>query len=231
MNAMSEPSGQPVELTADPLPMARRKPRRPQVGLSTLVLLIAVCGVGMTVVVNRRQIRALESSLPAIQQLARALKIDDPGQIAVVKLDPLWMNDDRWDVYLPAGEYRICMATQGIDVKGLGVLKKSAPIKAGRHRLELEFHRDGDLWKFQVISAELELLSLEETKEWGASGQSSGGGDVYSTSTQLPTDEPLVLYRRRNGVRVSPMQVMTPRGPSEGILLWIERVAPSDSIP
>jgi hypothetical protein len=228
---MSEPSGQPIEPTSDPSPVEQRNLRRPQIGLRTMVLLIAVIGVGMTVVVNRRQIQALESSLPAIRQLARALKIDDASQIAIVKLDQLWMNSDRWDVYLPAGEYRICLATQEIDDKGLGALKKSAPIKAGRHRLGLEFQRDGDLWRFQVTADGSELLGTDETKEWGATGHSSGGGDVYSTSTQLPADTPLVLYRRRNGVRVSPTRTVTPKGPIEGILLWIEKVDQSNSIP
>ena len=56
------------------------------------------------------------------------LAADDPGRMAVVGLTDLWMDENRWDVYLPPGDYRLCVATRGIPGQGLAPARASAPI-------------------------------------------------------------------------------------------------------
>jgi hypothetical protein len=221
---MSDISSQPIETGASPAGIEHRGPKRWQLGLRTLVLLMAVIAVWMTVVANRRRNTVLETRIRTMRPLAHELKIDDLSQIAVVKLDELWMDDERWDLFLPTGEYRVCVATREVGKQGLVASRKSAPIKAGKHRLALEFRREFDRWPIRVTSDGSELLAFEETKDWGASGSSSGAGD-YSQSTQLPADQPLVLYRRRYMVKlVGQASSVEPTGPAEGLLMWIEPV-------
>jgi hypothetical protein len=199
--------------------------KRWQVGLRTLFLLMAAIAVWMTVIINRRQNTYLEARIRAMRPLAHELLVDDASKIAVVRMDELWMDDNRWDLHLPPGSYRLCLATRKVDDKGLPDAVKTVPIPSGRHRLALEQRQDGDLWHIRVLLDGAELLAVEETKDW-ASSSSTGGGD-YSLSQQLPPDRPAVLFRRRYMQTDAQGRSQTPTVPSEGLILWIEPAAGS----
>ena len=186
----------------------------------------AVIAVWMTVLINREKNKALEAQIATMRPLARELVIDDPNQIAVVKREELWFDDNRWDLHLPAGQYRLCVATREIDQTGFAPVVKSKRIEAGRHGLELKQQQTGTGWQVNVIQDGANRLSLEEPKEWDPKSGWSGGGQ-YSLSTQLPADQPVVLLRRRfmRPVGTSKTQTAPPRVPCEGILLWIEPVS------
>lgn len=197
--------------------------RRPwQFGLRTVFLITAAIAVWTAVFVNRRESAMLESRIAAIQPLARELAVDDPTQIAVVKLDELWHDENRWDVHLPAGDYRVCIATRGVDEKGLAPTTKTAPIAAGRHRLALDQMQGGDARRIVVASDGAKLLEAVEPKEWDFGRGSIGGGE-YGASAQSPADRPVVLFRRRFLRMEANGQASTPLGPADGLLLWIER--------
>jgi hypothetical protein len=212
------------EDTLAPVEAPRRRSGRWQVGLRTLFLLMAVVAAWLAVVINRRQSTYLESRIGVMQPIARELIVDDPGRIAVVMLDDLWMDENRWDLHLPPGNYRLCVATRGIVEQGLAPVVRSAPIAPGRHRIGMVLRRKGENWQIPVTSDGAELLTVEETKDWARS--SSRGGGLYETSTQFAADQPTILYHRRylldgpTGIGSS-----MPDGPTEGLLIWIEPVA------
>jgi hypothetical protein len=115
------------------------------------------------------------------------------------------------------------LATRGIDNRGLARAVKRQPLKGGRHRLALEQRQDKRIRRITVAWDETELPTFDEAKERN-SGRGSSGGAQYGVSEQLAADEPAVLFRRRFTHEVSKGQSRTPTGPSEGILLWIEKV-------
>jgi hypothetical protein len=198
-----------------------------QVTLRSLILMMAVIAVWMAVYINKNEIQRLENRN---QPLVHELEIVDANKFAVVKLDSLWMNDHRWDVYLPPGEYRVCMASREVGYPGLCAPRKTATIQAGRHRLALDFQRERDRWPIRLTSDGSELIAFDEVKEWGASG-SSADHQYGQRSKQEPLDQPLVLYRRQY------LDQNNQGGPpetwksGEGLLLWIERVGPSNPKP
>lgn len=194
-----------------------------QVGLSTLFLLMAAIAVGITHFINVRQSEELRARIATARPLAHELSIDDPNQMAVVMEDPEWIDDDRWEVYLPAGRYRLCVATREIDDRGLAPVVKSAPIGAGKHRIGIKLLEEGSIWRVAAKWDETGLLEREEPKDWNLNRSWSGGGE-YPLSTQLPTTGPLVLERRRFSRQVGKTgSFTTPGVPCEGVLLWIER--------
>jgi hypothetical protein len=222
---MPEPSSQIDEPQAKPDEVIAPRPGRWQVGLRTLVLLMAVIAVGMTVFVNRREIDRLERRNRPMRPLVRELKVDNPAKIAVVKLEELWMDDNRWDLSLPPGDYRICVATRDVPDSGLAPVTKSAMIQGGRHRLSLAFRREPERCPIVVRVDGAEILAFDETKEWGSSGSSTDWND-FATSTQVEPNRPLILFRRqyRNGnVQISRL-VNVQLLPPEGLLFWIEPV-------
>jgi hypothetical protein len=220
---MTNLSDQPAESGTTTASVVGRGPRRWQVGLRALLLLLAVIAVWMTAFVNRRQSERLETRIRVMRPLVRELKIDDTSKVAVVKLEEVFVEDNRWDVYLPSGEYRICVATREISRQGLVASKKSATIKAGKHRLGLELRKIEGRKRIMVTSDGSELLTFEENWDWGFLGNYSGGGE-FAVSTQQPRDEPLVLFRRIYMVPNGPTRWVTPKNPADGLLIWIEPV-------
>ena len=162
---------------------ARPSRRRWQIGLRTFFLLMAAIAVWMSYFINRRDIASLkerlETTVPLAHQLilearietmaplAHELIVDDPTQIAVVKLKEHRFDDNRWEIYLPDGTYRLCLATRGITYAGLTPERKSVPITAGRHQLALEQQFDQEVWHITALWDHAKLIGIEETKDWG----------------------------------------------------------------
>ncbi len=204
--------------------------RRWQVGLRALILLMAVVATWLTVHVNRRESARLDARIQVMKPLIRELMITDPSQFAAVKLDSLWIDDNRWDLYLPSGEYRLCLGTRLISSKGLTTQAiKTATIKGGKHRLELKAPRNARQRLIQVSSDGANLITFEEAKDWAVSGSYSGD-TPFVFSAQQPTDQPLILLRRVYMAPSGPTRWLTPTEPSDGILLWIERVVDPEPI-
>jgi hypothetical protein len=200
---------------------AEPRVRKPwQFGLATVFLLIAGIAVWMTYFINRRYNASLDSRISTMIRLAPELVIDDARKIAVVKLDEYLDNDNRWDIYLPAGHYRLCIATREILDSGLAPARKSRPFKGGMHQLAFEMEKDKDVWRIGVKLDGTALLEVAEPKDWDTG--SSSTPVQFSSSEQVPADRPVVLFRRRFMSRDPNGAVVTTDEPSAGVLLWIE---------
>jgi hypothetical protein len=189
--------------------------------MRSVVLAIALIGVWLGVFINRRENARLESRLKTMLPLVRELVIEDPAKIAVVKLEEMWYDENHWDIWLPPGSYRVCVATRAIDDMGFPADFRTAMIAAGRHRVALEAQREKEQWRVVVTADRNELLAVEEPKEWDP-GNGSSGGSAFAECMHLDPSKPLVLFRRRFS-RGANGSYSTPSGPTEGILLWIER--------
>jgi hypothetical protein len=219
-------------MMADPeVPTGIASPRRGrfQLGLRVVFWLVAVIAVWMTFFINRLENTRLTAKIESLRPLARDLSVDDQSQIAVVKLHELWQDHQRWDVYLPPGRYRVCMSTRKVADDGLARPSKSSPIGPGRHRLGLEVDTVGSDTRIHLTLEGVRLFTVEEASHWGGTGWSSDG--EISRSEQRPADQPLVLVRRRNSYTAPNTPMYMVAGPTNGILLWIERTAEADHPP
>lgn len=192
-----------------------------QVGTRTLILVVALVAVWFAVWVNRNQIALLETRIRSVSALARELVVEDPAKIAVVKRQETWYDDNQWDLHLPPGSYQLCLATRGIDQDGWPAITKRVPIEAGRHRIALGQRSPDPDWRVVVSVDGEEVIVVEEPTDWDQSFGSTGGGR-HSSSTQVPKQEPLLLFRRRFVQRDSSGRSGTPTGPANGVVLWIE---------
>lgn len=222
---MSDTPHSPTESTPGAAGAGRSARARWQVGIRTLILLTAAFAAWMTFLVNRRHNALLQSRIEAMRSLAHELVVDDARKIAVVKLEELWMDENQWDLHLPAGRYRLCLATHELDREGFPPVATSAPLKAGRHRLVLLQRKENETHRVAVLSDGNPLVTFEEPKAWDPGIGSEGGGQ-FSTSVQLDPGKPVVLFRRRfmqpTGVK-NGSQI--PMGPANGLMIWIEPVA------
>lgn len=194
-----------------------------QIGVRAMILLTAAFAVWFAYFQNRAEIARLGPRIAAMRSLARELVVVDESKVAAVMHGELWMDDHRWEVYLPEGEYRLNLATREIDDKGMVSPLKSVPLPAGRRQLALEQKLEGETWHVTVTLDGKRVLGAEEPKAWDPGAGSSGGGE-FSTSRQFDGDKPIVLFRRRFMRPVAKGQFSTPNGPCEGILMWIEKV-------
>lgn len=206
--------------------VVRGRPRRWQVSLRTLVLLIAAVAVWTTEVVNRRENKRLEGRIEAIRPLVHELRGFDPRRIAVVKLEETWYDENRWDIYLPPGSYRVCLASRQIGQDVLAPVRASSPIGAGRHRIELTQEKGTQGWVIRARCDGRTIVSCQESMDWNPERGSSGGGQFAQVSAQDP-DQPLILFRRVFSLPTASNQFTSPQEPSSGLLLWIEQLPTS----
>jgi hypothetical protein len=195
-----------------------------QIGLRTLFLVMTAAAVWIVYVTNRYATENYEERIAAMRPLARELAVKDVAQVAVVKLEPYWYDENRWAVYLPEGKYRLCLATSEVDESGLAPIVASAPISAGRHELTLEQEPSENGWRVTVDSDGVPALTAEEPKAWYPARGSSGGSE-FDMSKQVDADKPVVLFRRRFSQPGTGLGSSTPKGPTDGIIVWIERTA------
>ena len=103
---------------------------------------------------------------------------------------------------------------------------KSVPLAAGRYVLSMEQRLEQDIRHIVVFCDGKEQLAVKEPKEWDT-GSSSSSGILDAISHQLPADQPAELLRRRFSRPNAQGRSTSLTGPTEGILLWIDRTAGS----
>jgi hypothetical protein len=224
---VSESSGSTDRLETTSCPPSPARRARWQVGLRTMALLLAAIAVWMTYFINRRRNPELEARIAVMRPLAHELVVDDASKIAAVKLEELWFDDNAWDVHLPNRDYRLCVATRGIDENGMPSVLKSVRLKPGRHRLAVAVKKEKSSWRIAVDWDGGNVIDVAEPLDWNPDVGSSGGG-VFSTSTQFDDRSAAVFFRRRF-MRKDDRGSHSADGPTEGVMLWIERAAPSTS--
>jgi hypothetical protein len=213
----SAPIPDPMDASTPPTP---RRRAHWQIGLGTVFLLIAALAVWMTDLANRRQIDHLNAKIETMLPMARELVITDPSQIAVVKRQELWFNENQWSIHLPPGQYRLSLALEDIDGKNLPPHVKTAPIPPGRHLLALEQSFDNGKRQASILLDDTEILRSEVPDTTDHSG-SQGGGN-FTRSEQRPPDKPVILFERRYMRKDKTGSSTTPPGPTDGLMLWIE---------
>ena len=217
---MTEPSNRSDGPAAGPPTADRPIKSRWKIGLRTLLLLICAVATWLGVLMNDERTRALQSRLDVIRSLVRELEVDDPGQIAVVKKLDQWMSEDRWDLYLPPGSFRICMATREVGDDGFPPTMKSAPIRSGRHRLALDQRTGESSWKGVLTCDGSEQLTIEEPRTFPGDGATTT--EEISVSEQFPANRPVVLSRRQFSDLSPGGGSVAPTAPSNGLMVWIE---------
>jgi hypothetical protein len=217
---MAEPSKQLDGLAAEPPPADRPIKCCWQVGMRTLILLICAVAAWLGLMMNRERTRVLQARLDVTRSLVRELEVDDPGQIAVVKKLDQWLDEDCWDLYLPPGFYRICMATRQVGNDGLPPAMKWAPIRPGRHHLALEERTEENSWKGVLICDGSEHLVIEEPKTFP--GDHTSTSEVISVSDQIPANLPVVLSRSQFSNSSAGGGSVAPTAVSDGLMIWIE---------
>ncbi|WP_165075284.1 hypothetical protein [Paludisphaera rhizosphaerae] len=198
--------------------------RRWQVGVRTLILLTAAVAVGLTYALESYRIADLTDKLYPQSPLPRELVVDDPGRIAVVQAQFIY-NSDRWDVYLPPGRrYRLCLATRGIEEGAPPPPPQaSAPLEPGRHVIAMVVPPGGEGWRLGVSCDGMVVASTTEPKEWRSNLGGVGGSQVpMGEQSSSDDDRPVVLFRERFRGRDVHGTPFLPRGPTDGVALWIE---------
>jgi hypothetical protein len=210
------------------------------------MLFTAASAVWMTYLLNRHYNASLVARIPTMRPFARELVVTDETKAAVVKLEELWPDDDHWDVYLPPGQYRLCLATRGIGHNGVAPVVASQPVEPGRHTIGLALRKGKSGWHVEASCDGATLLTADETLKWNPTKCFSEDGD-FAISTMLPASELIILqgglfHDVQPGPASEPIHFMgagplglaggdvlsiNPSGPAEGIRLWIEPKAGS----
>jgi len=217
---MGHESGE-TETRGQPVP--RKRSALLQWNLQTLLLLTAALAVWIGYARYRQQNLQLRRQVESMYQMAAELRITDPKQIAVARLPEMWYDELCWDIHLPDGQYVMYLETRDID----SVVREEAPIRPGRHRIELEQGKDRGRPEFTVFVDDQVAIETAEISFWYPPSGSMGGGN-FDTCTQVSPDRPVILFRRQLAQLQEDGSYSTENAP-DGSKLWIERVSPAGS--
>lgn len=208
---MSEPS------QADSTPSLSR---RPQVSLSTLLLLMAAVAVWFGCWSVHRQNYRLHRNLQGLLSISRELEVDDRSRAAAVAIIPEWLGEAIWEIYLPEGrEYELCLALEQVSDEGLAPPVQRAAIAAGKCTVELKHDTLAEESITSLLVDDSVVIEEARPKNWEPR-RGSRGASVIDRSQQFDPALPLILYRKRFNSHdgTSPQKGV----PTNGILVWIE---------
>jgi hypothetical protein len=211
----------PNATSFEPTPPAER---RWQLSLQTTCLMVLATAAGITVAINHREIPILKSRIESARALVRELDVTNPKAYHAVKLNQLWNDDERWEVYVPDGERRLYLATHEIKGAKTPPPVKSLPLRQGRHQFSLKTTRDAEGWRISVEVDDGSVIEANEPKSWNAGIGTSGGGEI-ANSTEFAPHKPLILFQQLMLVPDGAQSWTTPRS-GNGIQLWIDRDQP-----
>ena len=203
----------------------RARPFVLQWSLRTMFLLTAMVAVLVAYLCLLQQNARLERGVAGMQEWAGELVVEDTKQIAVMKLPETWYDENRWEIHLPEGEYVMRLATREIGEQGFAPAAEETPVNSGEHLIELLQSDEGDCRRITVMLDDQSLIETTEASDWDP-GHGAPSGGISVRSTQLSPHEPVILFRRR--FRPRPVGIM-PKGITNGLLLWIERIKPPDT--
>ncbi len=196
-----------------------------------MLLLMAIVAAWVPYVRFRQQIPAIEQQIASMREMAYELVIEDPKHIAIVKLPKTWYEEKRWDIYLPEGGYELRLATHEVDASGFPSATEQSLLSAGRHRIEFRQSRKVNCWKFTVMVDDRPSIEAIVDADWDSNHGSQTQTGYGERSVQVAPDKPVILFRRRFMQPTGGDSSTTPQGPTEGVMLWIERIGEDDSEP
>jgi hypothetical protein len=205
-------------------PRRRRRRFPPRVPLRTLVLLVAAAAAWTSFLVESERIDMFDRRIGALRPLDRRLLVDDPARVVVANHGQFYEGvDDDWDIHLPPGSFRLCLATRGVGRAGLAPAVAGAPIGPGRHRVSCQIDPIGNGRRIRVRIDGATALSTEAPWDETTSFQHFGHFDLsIARAKSWPPDVPAVFHRIGLARRDADGQLRLADGPGEGILLWIE---------
>ncbi|NND96050.1 MAG: hypothetical protein HKN47_01835 [Pirellulaceae bacterium] len=202
--------------------------RKPQVALSTILLVVAACAVWFSIYRNDQRFQSLSSQLRGLKAVSRELTVLDPNQFAAVKKIPTRFGECIMEVYVPRGaQYEICLALDDIDESGFVQPVSRAPISAGEQSIEIRYEKEPDESTVMVLRNGEVAMQQTRAKNWEPRVGSSGSSPIDACKQYHP-DEPLTLFRKRFMVTNAKRRLNVPKGPAKGILVWIVKQSSSD---
>jgi hypothetical protein len=204
-----------------------------QIGLRRLLILMLCAATWLAYATSQLRLTRMVSKQAMLRELSRDLVIDNPSQFAIVALDSELDASEAWECYVPDNGYELCLATRDIDLAGYPAEHQSVPIPAGRYLIAVKEQtkpaKAPDAKEAILITVQRDrqlILEKSEAADWLTTSSSNATGQG-SLSQQYDGKTPIDLLRKRIQVRTSPTTAAPPTGPSNGVLLWIQRM-PSD---
>ncbi len=203
-----------------------------QWNLRTLFLLTAAVAVWAGFFCHEEPIAQLKREVLEMQCMTTELVVVNPRQIAFARQPQLWRDRYRCDVYLPDNGCVVKLATREVNREGLAPVVGEAKIPKGQHRIDLFQIDRGEQRETCVLVDGQTAFKASDNVTWHGgfhreTGSSSLSPDPWR-GTSWP-DTPLILLCYRFHPRQENGAVSFVSGPTNGLLLWIERIAPNDS--
>jgi len=195
-----------------------------QFGILTALLVMTAFATWTSWFLSKNDAERLARQLPALRNSARELDIVDVDQYAISRLLADWFGELKWRLFLPdSGSYRVCLATEDIDQSGYPEAEETYELMSGRHNCEFRIKKDSGQYVLEFLVDEKVVLTKIQPTDWNPDrGKSTSGAIGFSQ--QQPTDQPFQIHRSRFMEPVGEFGAASPQGPSNGVLIWIEKV-------
>jgi hypothetical protein len=186
-------------------------------GLRSLLLLFAAIGSWLVYAKHRETYVALDKEVAVMKRLLGEVSVTDDTQFAIAAEPAIWNDERVWNVYLPEGTFRICLAFQAVNDTSFPVHEHRARINSGHHRIVVRRDQKGTV--SVLIDGDEVMTDVGEPKTIAAPQERNWFRPVQSNRTmQHSTETNLELVRE-----VSVGTSGTAEGSPAGLLIWIEK--------
>lgn len=210
----------------EPIEPAKHKRQQSalQIGLRHLLLATIAVAIWTAHYINTYTIASQTTKLARLQKVSQDLVINDPSRIATVSRDDDLDSPFHWSIYIPNDDYEILFTTRNIDSGKHPTQILSHPLTPGRFELLIRQTEQENGFAIVVTRNEQELFRVNETKDWRSSFSHFSSG-LPKYSQQHDGKSPIDIIRLRFNIPVpgSPNATTSPNGPSNGMLLQIQK--------
>lgn len=117
--------------------------------LLSLFLIVACAAVWMSYRVNQDHYRQLKNEISGLKAKVGELDVLDPALFASQELPMCWSDKPKWQVWVPDGEFDLCIATSYASPGVRDALYRSR-IAPGMRHISMDAVGKGEEWKIGV---------------------------------------------------------------------------------